>query len=442
MEQDRAFELFLQGRNLFITGPGGSGKSTLIAKMVQHMKSHSIEYSVCAMTGCAAVLLGNATTLHSWSGMQLARGLEEDVVRRIEGNKFAAKNYQKTQVLIVDEVSMMSKKIFNILYRVIMNINPSMQIIFTGDFYQLPPVGDTAEPDTMAFCFESEYWNDWFPCENCVVLTKIYRQNDPIYIELLQNIRVGHITLEQCEILNSRVNETSCIDEVNGIFPPHLYPIKRTVDSYNKRKHIELKGESCLFQYTVKTDCRTYVDNGDPIEPAVLDKCRKMSKSAIDFEVSSIVSLNGIQDAVELKVGCLVMLTKNLSVERGLCNGSQGKVIRFAPSKSSSVKLPVVEFSNGIQEIITFYEHQSSTYPSIVVSKIPLILSWALTIHKVQGTTLDKAIMDLGSTIFEDGQAYVALSRVKSLDGLFLERFNPRKIKVNPKLVEFYAGLN
>ena len=438
MEQERAFELFMQGRNMFITGPGGSGKSTLIRRMVQHLDTYGVKHSVCAMTGCAAVLLGKASTLHSWSGMRIARGPEEEVVKSILRNKFSIMNYKKNRVLIVDEVSMMSKKIFNILYKAITFLNPEMQVIFTGDFYQLPPVGSQMEPDTEAFCFESEYWTRWFPQESCVVLRTIYRQNDPEYISLLQNIRIGQITPEQAEILRGRVRENlDEINETNGVAPPRLYPIKRNVDSYNNLQYICLEEISTKFEYSVRTNSKTYLESGEPIEVDILDRCKRLSKQEIEYEVKSLITLNSLPESIELKIGCVVMLTKNINVEVGLCNGSQGVIVSF----DTTTGKPLVKFSNGIVETINPYSYQSHNYPSIVVFTIPLILSWAVTIHKVQGTTLNHAIMDLGNTVFECGQAYVALSRVKSIDGLFLENFNPRKIKVNPKVVEFYAGI-
>jgi ATP-dependent DNA helicase PIF1 len=439
MEQDHAFELFTQGRNVFITGPGGSGKSTLIKKIVKHLITYDINHSVCAMTGCAAVLLGKASTLHSWSGMRIARGTEEEVFRSILRNKYSINNYKKTKVLIVDEVSMMSKKIFNILYKAIKTLNPRIQVIFTGDFYQLPPVGTPGEPDTEAFCFESEYWSDWFPREQCVVLNTIYRQNDPEYISLLQNIRIGQITPEQSEILQSRVRDNfDDNSETNGVAPPRLYPVKRTVDSYNRLQFITIEEETHTFQYTIKTNARTYVDSGEPIEYEVLERCKNLSKQEIDFEVSALITLNSLSENIELKIGCVVMLTKNINVETGLCNGAQGVIVNFDTANGK----PIVRFSNGIVETIPPYGCQSHNYPTIIVSTIPLILSWAVTVHKVQGTTLSNAIMDLGNNVFEYGQAYVALSRVKSIDGLFLERFNPTRIKVNSKVVDFYSRLD
>ena len=128
-------------------------------------------------------------------------------------------------------------------------------------------------------------------------------------------------------------------------------------------------------------------------------------------------------------------------MDNSICNGSQGIVIDFVVNKKDKTEQPVVRFANGIVKTITMNHWQSTEYPFIVVSQIPLCLAWAITIHKIQGASLQMAEMDIGKSIFEYGQTYVALSRVKSLDGLYLTDFQPEKIKANPKVVEFYKKI-
>jgi ATP-dependent DNA helicase PIF1 len=433
MSQEEAYSKFKTRMNLFITGPGGTGKTTLIHRMTDYLESCNVSYKVCALTGCAAILLGkSATTFHSWAGIGLCRGTVEECINYVLKNKFTTMRIKKTRVLFVDEVSMMSKKMFDIFYEIITRLNPRMQIIFTGDFFQLPPVGNSTEPDTSAFCFESSNWMTIFPQESHVELTQIYRQNDPIYINILQSIRRGNITEEQIQILRGKVNLEPDLEITGGVSPPKLYSIKRQVDTYNYLTFAELDGEVNEYTYKAITNIKNWIDSGIPFTKEILDNCSKLSQTAVEYEVSSILSLANCREKLSLRIGCNVMLTMNLDLESGLCNGSQGIVIGF-----NELKYPVVRFKTGIHTVSP-YIWQSENYPTIGVSMMPLILSWAVTIHKIQGTTLDTAVMDLGNTVFEYGQMYVALSRVKSLEGLFLEGFNPKKIKANPKVIEFY----
>lgn len=436
MSHEEAFQQFQSGRNLFITGPGGTGKTTLIHRMTAHLSAMEIPYKVCALTGCAALLLGQkATTFHSWAGVGLGRGSVSECVAAVMKNRFSQIRIRKTKVLFVDEISMMSKKLFDIFYEIVRTLNPRLQIIFTGDFFQLPPVGNAADPDTSAFCFESDHWWSVFPPESHLELTHIYRQNDPIYIDLLQSIRVGNITESQIELLRSKVStEEPDLAITGGVAPPKLYSIKRQVDTYNSLTFANLEGEVREYSYEALANLTCWNETGIPLTREILAECCRLSPAAKDYEIGNILSLANCREKISLKVGCVVMLTTNLDLENGLCNGSQGVVMDFAANG-----YPLVKFKTCTQ-IVAPIVWQSDNYPTLGIRMMPLILSWAVTIHKIQGTTLDTAVMDLGNTVFEYGQMYVALSRVKSLDGLFLEGFNPKKIKANPKVIAFYRN--
>jgi len=450
-DQQYAFKKFKSGENIFITGPGGTGKTRLIKYFVDYMESRSIKYQVCAMTGCAALLLGcNARTLHSWSGIKLARGNFEVILSAVLRNIKAVNAWKSVKVLIVDEVSMMSKKIFELIDRLARIIKKDsgrpfggIQIVFTGDFFQLPPVGDDAkDPDTAKFAFESDKWFDVFPLKNNIQLTTIFRQTDPDYIKILLEIRRGEISEESIEILKNYVKRDYNKDEHNGAMPTKLFPVKSKVEFVNNAMFSKLESDEIIFKSIERTDYVTYVESGKLIDPVSLLKCRALSLQEMNYELETMIKNVGIEKNMKLKRGAFVMCTYNIDLENGICNGSQGVIVDFKESiESPGIKLPVVLFSNGIKRIINYQYWQNDEYPSIVVGQIPLCLAWALTIHKIQGATLEMADMDLGKSIFEFGQVYVALSRIRSLNGLYISEFYPHRVKANPIVKQFYNGL-
>ena len=165
-----------------------------------------------------------------------------------------------------------------------------------------------------------------------------------------------------------------------------------------------------------------------------------MSQQMKEFEVRQLMNSSSYPDILYLKVGAVVMCTINLDMDNGICNGSQGIITNIFETEEGPI--PEVTFVNGITKQISIQYRQSEDYPTIAVGQIPLTLAWALTIHKIQGATLNMATIDVGSQIFECGQTYVALSRIKSIDGLYLTAFNPQKIKVNKKVQDFYEALD
>jgi ATP-dependent DNA helicase PIF1 len=445
-EQRIAYDKYISGENLFITGPGGTGKTKLIQYFLQYATASNQKISVCAMTGCAAILLNcNARTIHSWSGIKLAKGDPSKIVTSVLSNRNCVKSWKAVKVLIVDEISMMSKKVFEILEEIGRASRLSslpfggIQVIFTGDFYQLPPVGSDGEKDTDKFCFESAIWNRVFKKENHVELKTMFRQRDPVYVGILSQIRKGALAEENIKLLQTYVKREYDPDLHNGCVPTKIFPIRSKVDYVNNMMFSKIQEKEHMFEFITKTDCLTYLDSTKAIPSIILQKCRELTSKFIEYEVDTLINNIPSPKVLRLKIGVSVMCTINLDMESGICNGSQGVIINIIETDKGAS--PIVKFSNGIIKMISPHYWQSEEYPTIAVAQYPLMLSWAITIHKIQGATLDMAEIDIGQSIFEYGQTYVALSRIKSLDGLYLSEFQPNKIKTNPKVIEFYNSL-
>jgi ATP-dependent DNA helicase PIF1 len=436
-EQAYAFEKFKKGENLFITGPGGTGKTHLIHEMIKWLNEQGSAYQVCAMTGCAAVLIGKGTkTLHSWCGMGLASGPKDKIVQKICYNKRTGPILRRTKVLIIDEVSMLSKKIIEILNTALKFIRRSqapfggMQVIMTGDFFQLPPVGNAYDEETCQFCFESPVWKELFGLKNHIVLRHIFRQKEEIYKKILDQIRWGELDEESEMLLRGRLQ----VPVEGDVRPTKLFAVRAKADYINSRMYEKLEGEERIYPIQTKTNLRTYVESGKLIEMENIIKCDELSHK--DKIAEDLMNNSNRVHQLALKCGAAVMCLHNICIEQGICNGSQGIIVGFAADT-----FPIVRFSNGHQMSIEPIWIQSEEFPCIGISQIPLCLAWALTIHKIQGATLAMGEMDLGHSVFEYGQTYVALSRIQSLDGLFLSAFHPKKIKASPIVKEFYRAI-
>lgn len=443
-EQKQAYRKFVKGENLFITGPGGTGKTHLIKHLIEFSTSIKKDIPVCAMTGCAAVLLEcNARTLHSWSGIKLAKGDSSAVITSVLRNKHTVRRWQKAKGLILDEVSMLSKKIFEIIEKLARAIKKDtrpfggMQIVFTGDFFQLPPVGTSGEEDTSQFCFESSKWNTVFKSENHIELKTMFRQTDPVYISILHQIRRGYLDEDKQAILEKYIKRKFDSETTNGCVPTKLFPLRSKTDYVNTMMFKRLNEKEYVSEAIRKTDCTTQMDSTKPLSFETIRKCRDLSENETKYELDLLMNSIPSAQVLRLKKGAAVMCTVNLDMDNSICNGSQGVITDIKELADGSI-LPIVKFANGVEKTIQPHHWQSEEYPCLAISQYPLCLAWALTIHKIQGATLNMAEMDIGQSIFEYGQSYVALSRIRSLDGLYLSAFNSKKIGANPKVSEFY----
>jgi ATP-dependent DNA helicase PIF1 len=353
---------------------------------------------------------------------------------------------------------MMSSKMFDLLDQIgratrKCNGKPfgGIQLIFTGDFFQLPPIPDQGEPTSGEFCFQHPRWSATFKAANCIELRTFFRQTDPAYISILQEVRRGTISPANSDLLRTRLMRGRPSDKGDGIVPTKLFPVRSKFDTINESSYERLDGEERVYHFSVTTKAKTHIDTGTVLSAEETAHCEELTSEQLSREVDTLITSLFTEKTVRLKIGTLVMCTANIDVERGICNGSQGIVIGYADLVPSAVlpdellrvggkpiSVPLVRFSNGVTMKVAPHQRQSEEYPCIIVAQIPLCLAWALTIHKIQGATLDMAEMDIGRSIFADGQSYVALSRVKTLEGLNLSEFNATKIKANTLVVEFY----
>ena len=436
LEQQQVFDKYINKENIFITGPGGTGKTHLIKEIVNHATTTNRSFRVCALTGCAAILLMcGAITLHAFAGIGLANGMIDEIVEKVVKNRYKRPNWHKIDLLIVDEVSMLSLKILKILDLIGKKIKKrfnvpfgGIQIIFSGDFYQLPPVGDENDPESIKFCFETPLWNEIFKPENQIILTKIHRQKDPKYIKILNNIRQGKITNSTITTLIECTKKSYEVNKLESK-PTILVPTRRDADKIN---YTELHKLDKLTEKIYNT--MAVLEQDIQLTEKEIQNLTLFTDREKEFEMNFLKDNVMAEKQIRLRIGTVVMCVVNLNLDGPLpiVNGSQGIVIDYVDD------YPKVKFNNGLIQVITHHTWKSERLPGVAIKQIPLIYAWAITIHKAQGLSLDTALIDIGNQIFECGQTYVALSRVKSLEGLYLKGFDYRKIKINKKVYEFY----
>jgi len=403
MTQDKALELLKNTNdNIFLTGAPGTGKSYLINKYVDWLLDNGETPIMTASTGIAALNV-NGKTLHSWGGLRDDNPIsDKDIEDILEG--YSRSNYQGTETLIIDEISMVSASLIenlNKLAKIARGRNlffGGIRVIVVGDFYQLPPVKGR-------FAFESE---DWQEGEFAVAyLTEQKRQTEPVFTEILQNIRAGFLTADQKDIIRSRI-----IKDAGEVPDPKI-----RLDTHNKK--VDMINDRQLQR--LKTPPTTYVMKKESKYP---DAIAKLVKNCLSPE------------RLTLKVGTPVLFTRNDTDLRWV-NGTQGVVTEL---KSDSV---VVELTNGlVYEVDPITWEASSGYGKnrkiyAEIAQLPLKLAWAITIHKSQGMTLDRAIIDV-TDAFAEGQAYVAVSRVRTLEGLHFQGFLSQGFfRVSKKVIAF-----
>lgn len=413
MTQTEALNILKTGANVFLTGEPGSGKTFTINDFVAYLRSHNIEPAITASTGIAATHIGGQT-IHAWSGIGIKKFLTAVDLDRLATNEGVVRRVRKTTTLIIDEVSMLSPNILTMVDQICREVRAStepfggIQIVLVGDFFQLPPVQKWSDYENAdkslfedkrgTFAYESPVWDKarFVMC----YLTEQHRQDDEHFLGLLSAIRNNEFDQAHMELLEKRlINEEADHDNI-----PHLYSHNEDVDRINDERLGRIKAQSATFEMQSQGS------------PALVAGLKKGCLSP---------------DKLVLKKGAKVMFTKN-NRELGFVNGTLGEVVEASPYSN-----PKIVLSDGetiyVAPMDWIIEENGSIRAKI--TQIPLRLAWAITVHKSQGMSLDEAVMDLRQ-VFEYGQGYVALSRVRRLSGIHLKGWNAKVFQVHPEVLE------
>ncbi|KAM9280603.1 ATP-dependent DNA helicase PIF1 [Cariama cristata] len=405
-EQEAVLGAVRSGKSIFFTGCAGTGKSFLLKKIVGSLPP-KITYAT-ASTGVAACHIGG-TTLHAFAGIGSGKAPLEQCIQLAE-RPGVRQHWLACQHLIIEEISMVDGKFFDKLEAVARAVRKrdepfgGIQLIICGDFLQLPPVCKANEE--TKFCFQAKSWRKCIHIN--MELTEVRRQTDKNFVSLLSAVRLGRCTEEVTRQLMQTAANSS---ERDGILATRLCTHKDDVEVTNERRLQQLSGEVHSFEAL----------DSDPMLVKLIDaQCP-------------------VGGRVELKLGAQVMLAKNLDVSQGLVNGARGVVVGF---ESEQKGLPKVRFLCGVTQVIKMEKWVFKGPSGVHLSRqqLPLKLAWAISIHKSQGMSLDCVEISL-SRVFESGQAYVALSRARSLAGLRVLDFDPKVVRADPSVLQFYRQL-
>ena len=401
MNQNTALNILKSGKNVFITGSAGTGKTYLLNEYTRYLKERRVYPTIVAPTGIAASHLGGQT-IHSFFSLGIRESIDEGYVEFLMDKKYLKTRFSKLKLLIIDEVSMVSPELFSSMDLILRGFKGTdapfggVQVVISGDFFQLPPISKV--PKDKRFAWQSPAWKA-LALQTCY-LQKKFRQEDDKLIQILDDIRSGEISDSSEALLASRHEK-----ELSTATPTKLYTHNVDVDRINLGELEKLPGASKLFVYESKGSAKNI---------------EKIFKSSL------------VMEELVLKKGAVVIFIKN-NTEEGYVNGTTGTVESFSPIDN----MPIVRTTEGKKIKLDLedwsLENDSGTVTA-TVSQVPLRLAWAITIHKSQGMTLDAAEIDLSKT-FETGQGYVALSRIRNIEGLRLMGLNSMALRVDPLIL-------
>lgn len=401
MQQSTALNILKSGQNIFLTGSAGAGKTYTLTQYIKYLKVRKVPVAVTASTGIAATHM-NGMTIHTWAGIGIKDELTDADLKKLKERKYLRDHIEKAKVLIIDEISMLHARQFNLVNQVLKYFKDDskpfggMQVIVAGDFFQLPPVGRQGESNRDKFAFMSDAWLE--ANFNICYLTEQHRQEDNYLDQILNEIRRGQISSESITALKT-TKQNLLAEDITRLFTHNA-----DVDSINEQHLQAIKTKAHVFE-------------------ADLEGNEKL-----------LMTLQGSVRAPEqlvLKKNAKVMFVKN-NFDEGYINGSLGEVVGFVKDEEHG-ELPEVKLRDGTVMAVapTEWSIENEQGKAIASFKqIPLRHAWAITVHKSQGMTLEAAEIDLSQT-FEKGQGYVALSRLKSLNGLRLLGFNNNALELD-----------
>ncbi|KKR79402.1 MAG: AAA ATPase [Candidatus Nomurabacteria bacterium GW2011_GWA2_40_9] len=414
MTQEEALAILKTGANVFLTGEPGAGKTHTINQYASYLRERGIEPSITASTGIAATHIGGMT-IHSWSGIGIRNYLDKYTLDKITTTEYLTKRIKRAKVLVIDEVSMLGPETFSMVEAVCRAIRQNndafggLQVILVGDFFQLPPIvkgginpsaqTTMLETPKARFAYDSPAWKRTNPM--VCYLTEQHRQDDSAFLDLLSAIRSNNFNDNHLsQIITRKIIADDMPDKAVKLYTHNL-----NVDRTNDAMLETFSGHPVTF--TMKT-------KGAPMLVETLQR-------------GCLSPYNLI-----LKVGAKVMFTKN-NPKGGFVNGTLGTVESF----DKYIGMPIIKTNDGrkITAEQMDWTIEENGKARATISQLPLRLAWAITVHKSQGMSLDEAVVDL-SEVFEYGQGYVALSRVRRLKGLHLLGWNEMAFQVHPEVLK------
>ncbi|OGZ20287.1 MAG: hypothetical protein A2494_01070 [Candidatus Lloydbacteria bacterium RIFOXYC12_FULL_46_25] len=401
MKQSEALQILKMGHNAFITGAAGSGKTHLLNEYIAYLKKHGVEMGITASTGIAATHMGGMT-IHAWSGLGIRDTLDEYELDALESRQYLWKRMEHAKVLIIDEISMLHHFRIDLVDKILRafkrNDEPfgGIQVVLCGDFFQLPPVSRYGEPKAE-FVYKSDAWKA-LDLKICY-LEEQHRQTDPTYLRILNDIRENSVSEDTLEHLESRYVKGDHVHSATKLYSHNI-----DVDSENEKELAKIPGE--LFEY---------------------EMAGRGKKALVETMTKGCLAPH----LLRIKENARVMFVKN-NFEMGYANGTLGTVVECGEDHI------VVETNNGdrIDVAPATWMVAEEGEVAAEITQFPLRLAWAITVHKSQGMSLDAAEVDLSSA-FERGMGYVALSRVRTLDGLMLKGLNGTALRVHDEVLEF-----